>query len=253
MSAQEKQLIIYISIFGVAFIILISILFYTFYKSRRKILLEKFEAKRRYQEQLNTITLEIQDQTLKNVGRELHDNLGQKLTLASLQLSTMDINERALVEQKQLLGETLQESIRDLRSLSKTLNTDIVANNGLLYSIEQEVSRLNRLNYIDVNLDIIGNPYQITKEKDLVLFRIFQESINNTLKHAAASSLFIQLSYGKDQFYMLLNDDGEGFDMEKNYNSVGIKSMESRAALIDAELLINSSEKGTKIKVLLNI
>lgn len=252
MSVQEKQLIIYISIFGVALVILISLLFYIFYTSRKKILLEKFEAKRRYQEQLNNITLEIQDQTLKNVGRELHDNLGQKLTLANLQLGTMKVNDMILAEQKKSLAEILQESIIDLRSLSKTLNSDIVTKNGLLYSIEQEVSRLNRLNYINVNLNVIGTPYRLTKEKELVMFRIFQESINNTLKHAGATSLFIELGFAKKQIHMKLTDDGEGFDVEGNFNSAGMKSMKSRAALIQAELNIKSSAKGTKIKVVLD-
>src|SRR5690625_3175357 len=103
MSVQEKHLLIYISIFGVALIVLISILFYTFFKSRRQMLLKSFEEKRKHQEELNSIALEIQDQTLKNVGRELHDNLGQKLTLANLQLGTMKINDATQVEQHRML------------------------------------------------------------------------------------------------------------------------------------------------------
>src|SRR5690625_3221673 len=254
MSVQEKQLIIYISIFGVALVILISLLFYIFYTSRKKILLEKFEAKRRYQEQLNNITLEIQDQTLKNVGRELHDNLGQKLTLANLQLGTMKINDATQVEQHRMLGETLQQSIKDLRSLSKTLNSDVVANNGLLYSIEQEVARLNRLNYINVELNVVGETYRLNQEKELVVFRIFQETINNTLKHAEATSLLIQLQYEENRFQMNLKDDGQGFDLEENFSSAGLKNMKNRAVFIQAKLNIHSDiGKGTKLSLTLNI
>lgn len=254
MSEQEKYMIIYISIFGVAIIIFIGLLFYIFYKSRKKILLEKFEAKRRYQEQLNIITLEIQEQTLKNVGRELHDNLGQKLTLASLQLGTMKMKDKLQVEQQSLLSETLQQSITDLRSLSKTLNSDIVEDNGLLYSIEQEISRLKRLNYIDVKLTVLGDAYRLNKEKELVVFRIFQETINNILKHAEASALFINLTYRSNQFQMELKDDGKGFNIEENYTTAGLKNMKSRAAIIQAELNISSDmSSGTKISLTLDI
>lgn len=253
MSVQEKYLIIYISVSGVAIAIFISLLFYIFYKSRKRMLLEKFEAKHRYQEQLNMISLEIQEQTLKNVGRELHDNLGQKLTLASLQLGTMKMNNQMQVEQQKSLNETLQQSIIDLRSLSKTLNSDIVEDNGLVYSIEQEVSRLNRLNYIDVKLNVIGEPYRLDKEKELVLFRIFQETINNTLKHAEASCLWIDIDYSNNRFKMELQDDGKGFNLEEHYNSVGLKSIKSRAVIIQAELHIKSDiATGTSISLMLN-
>lgn len=253
MSVEEKNLIIYASLLGVALIVLLSVLFFTFYKVRQKMLLEKFEEQRRHQKELNNITLEIQNQTLKNIGRELHDNIGQKLTLASLQVGTMKVGSALKLEEQSLLSDILQESIKDLRSLSKTLNSDVVADNGLLFSIKQEVSRLDRLNYVQVKLQVLGKEYRLDREKELVLFRIFQEAINNILKHAQASCLHITLHYTNQEFILELEDDGVGFDIHSKQTSSGLKNMRSRAKLIQAAFYIKSNSlNGTKLKVTLS-
>lgn len=253
MSVEEKNLIIYASLLGVALIVLLSVLFFTFYKVRQKMLLEKFEEQRRHQKELNNITLEIQNQTLKNIGRELHDNIGQKLTLASLQVGTMKVGSALKLEEQSSLSDILQESIKDLRSLSKTLNSDVVADNGLLFSIKQEVSRLDRLNYVQVKLQVLGKEYRLDREKELVLFRIFQEAINNILKHAQASCLHITLHYTNQEFILELEDDGVGFDIHSKQTSSGLKNMRSRAKLIQAAFYIKSNSlNGTKLKVTLS-
>lgn len=254
MSVEEKKLIIYISLFGVGLMVLSGVLFFTFYKVKKKMFIEKYNAEHKHLEELNTIAVEIQNQTLKNIGRELHDNLGQKLTIANLQLGMMKVGSELKSEQQKLLYDTLQESIKDLRSLSKSLNPDVVEDNGLLYCIKHEISRLIRLNYIKVELQVLGEPYRLNKERELVLFRIFQEAINNTLKHAQASSIYIKLEYDIHKFKMQLMDDGMGFDLESINSSVGLKNMQSRAEFIQADLRIKSDDfNGTSLFIGLTV
>lgn len=252
MSIEEKNLIIYMSLFGGTLVIIMIILFLTFYKVKKKMMVESFEVQQKHQKEINNIVVEIQNQTLKNIGRELHDNLGQKLTLANLQIGMMKVDGK--MEGLNFLSETLQESIKDLRSLSKTLNSDVVENNGLVYCIKHETFRLERLNYIDVEMHTLGVPYRLSKEKELVLFRIFQEAINNTIKHAQASSLQVHLEFGKEQFKMRLEDNGIGFNIETNPTSIGLKNMQSRAEFIQAKLRIKSDNlNGTNLEVILAI
>lgn len=246
--SKKKNLIIYVSIFGVALVILFGLIFHTFYKVRRQMLLDKFSAERKHREEINSIVVEIQNQTLKNIGRELHDNIGQKLTLANLQLGMMKVGSKLEYEHQKLLTDTIQESIKDLRSLSKSLNSDIVEDNGLLFCIQHEISRLSRLKYIEVKLKTLGEPYRFNKEKELVLFRIFQEAINNSLKHSQASSFHIYLEYKSDQFKMYLEDNGIGFDLKNKTYGSGLRNMQIRAEIIHAALKIKSDNlNGTSL------
>jgi len=150
--------------------------------------------------------------------------------------------------------ELIAQTINDLRNLSKSLSFEHIAQLGLVKTIEIEVERINNSGLINAEIFITGEPCSLGEQRELVLFRIYQEALNNTLKHSGAKHLKINLQYSQLLFNLTLEDDGAGFspDLISNRGS-GLRNIENRAALIGAVAIINSLPgKGCCIKVTLN-
>jgi len=235
-------------------VILVFIAFY-YTNSKRKLIREKEVLKTTYEKAILEAQFEIQDQTLKNASQEIHDNIGQVLSYVSLSLErAIGLEESqknsVIAESKQLVN----QSMNDLRDLSKSFSLDNITSNGLAATIKAEVARLNKSRLITARLNIDGNVYSIGEHPELVLFRIMQEFINNTLKHARANNLTIDLQYAADKLTLKITDDGIGFTTDDNgQNGSGLKNMRTRAGLIGAELTTNSEPgKGSELMLLFN-
>jgi len=207
-----------------------------------------------HQELLET-RIEIQEQTLVYVSREIHDNITQVLSFVKLNLGMIHneeiVNKKKVDESRELVAQT----INDLRNLSKSLSFEHIASFGLIKTIEIEVERINNSGLINAVLLIEGETYPLGEQRELVLFRIFQEALNNTLKYAGAKHFRIGLQYQSELFNLSLDDDGAGFSakMLPDKRGAGLKNMESRATLIGATATIDSSPgKGCCVKVTLN-
>lgn len=226
---------------------------------RNKQLINKQEQERLQSEFRNEILraqIEMQEQTLTNISREIHDNITQVLSFVKLDLALTD--GMAEPEKQQKINssrELLSQTIADLRNLSKSLSFEYITVNGLVKTIETEAERINNSGLLRLSISIEGDSYSLGAQRELVLFRIFQEALNNTLKHASAKHLKISLQYFNHLFNLTLEDDGDGFSKKLLYSQSGsgLKNMENRAALIGAVATIESSPgKGCCIKVTLN-
>jgi len=203
--------------------------------------------------------LEIQEQTLNKISQEIHDNIGQVLSLVKLNVGTMDIGQpEQLAEKIEASKKLLAKAIQDLRDLSRSLNTDYVQQMGLARAIEYELELLRKAGDLKVEFLLKGSPFRTDTQKELILFRIVQEVINNVIKHAAASEVIVELEYQSGQLLLTITDNGQGFDLtplEQKTNptfGIGIKNMHSRARLIGAEYSISSTPgKGTTVRLLL--
>jgi signal transduction histidine kinase len=122
---------------------------------------------------------------------------------------------------------------------------------GLVKAIEIETDRISKSGIVNVDFMVNGNPYPLSEQRELVLFRIFQEGINNSLKHSGANLLKISLQYSNQIFILTIEDDGAGFlNNDLQNEGSGLKNMHSRATLIGAVLTINSDiGKGCCIKI----
>jgi signal transduction histidine kinase len=217
---------------------------------------EKENLRSNFQKELLKTQLEVQEQTLLNVSRELHDNIGQVLSFVKLNLG---LAEGLSDQEKQLkINESrdlLAQSITDLRHLSKSISSEHIVEFGLVKTITKEVERVNKSGLIAIDLHIKGEEYTLGEHRELVLFRIFQETLNNTLKHSGAKHLKIKLQYSDQLFNLTLEDDGHGFliGAARKKSGSGLKNLENRAALIGAVATINSSPgKGCYIMVTLH-
>jgi signal transduction histidine kinase len=209
-----------------------------------------------FSQELLQAQLEIQEQTLHHVSEEIHDNIGQVLSFVKLNLGTIkglsdDEKNDRIGESKDLVA----QAISDLRDLSRSLSKDNISTRGLLQTIRDETERIGKSGLVNINLHIDGDVFSLGEQRELVLFRILQESVNNTLKHSGADNLKICLQYCSDLFTLTLSDNGSGFDIgvAESKNGSGLKNIRNRANLIGAEVgIISVVGQGSEIRVSLN-
>jgi signal transduction histidine kinase len=206
-----------------------------------------------FQQELLKTQIEIQEQTLSNISAEIHDNITQVLSFVKLNLALVDSADG--LERKQKITdsrELLAQTISDLRDLSKSLSFEHIKQLGLYETMQLVVEIINKSGLVKVDLEIQGDQYFLGEQSELVLFRIFQEGVNNSLKYSNSNILTITLQYLADLFTLTVQDDGDGFSIETLDRSkgMGLKNIENRAALIGAVATIDSLPgKGCCIKV----
>lgn len=250
MLAKEELLLIIYFIMVIVLLTSLVIIFFVVYQNRKnRLLQEKFEAQQRFEREISQSRIEMQEQTLKNVGWELHDNVGQLLAVAKMQLNmlarTVPGEVAPAVREVQ---ETVSGSLEEVRSLSKSLNTNFIEYAGLETSLRNELDRFERLGLISTSLEISGKAVDIPKENAIILFRIIQEFFSNVIKHSKATTLRVDLNYLPDLLEIHLEDNGRGFDLEDTMKSSGLLTMKKRAELIGSVFhLISKPGSGTEL------
>lgn len=185
--------------------------------------------------------LEIQEQTFQNISQELHDNIGQALSFIKLNINTVDIDKQQeakekLVESKNLLTQVIQ----DLRDMSKTLNTDFISEIGLANAIEQQLNMLQKSGVYQTELSVNETTDKYQLQRELVVFRIEQELLNNIVKHADATCIKIDMNYLPGKLMITITDNGKGFDTTIETKGLGFRNMLNRMTLINGFITINS-------------
>ncbi len=245
------------SLFILLFALAVFLLFRIFLKKKNRLMIEQERMKHNFRQELLHAQIEIQEQTLKNISQEIHDNIGQTLSLAKLNLNTIHDKKNEVVDGKiENTKELVSKAIIDLRHLSKSLNTDSILSAGLLKAIEHELTQVQKTGSFITSLQIEGNPFRLDPQKELILFRIVQEGINNIIKHSAARTIGVRMIFQPGLMELQLSDDGNGFkhsetDSDMNSGS-GLRNMKSRAVMIGGLLeIVQNKPTGTIIKVIL--
>jgi two-component system NarL family sensor kinase len=260
MSKESREIIIAL-IAGTSTLLLLGVLMISFlilYRSRhRKLIRESEQLRLSYERELLKSQLEIQEQTFRHISQEIHDNIGQTLSLAKLNISTMDPAQPTGMEQKITDSKKLvSQAIYDLRNLSHGLSTDYVADMGLARAIEHELEMIHKSGDQETLFQTEGDVYRLDKQREVIIYRIVQETLNNILKHAASRKIIIHLHYRPEEITLTITDNGKGFDLtpldlDKSYG-LGIKNMHNRAQLMGARFQI-SSTLGEGTSVLVNL
>ncbi|WP_231928689.1 sensor histidine kinase [Formosa sp. Hel1_31_208] len=204
--------------------------------------MEKIEQQKAFDEEISRTQTEIQEQTLKHVGWELHDNVGQLLAYASMQLNMLGtkVSEDVKIKLEET-SEVVKESLKEVRALSKSLNNDVLLNIGFQDSITNELNRLKRMKFDSVELEVKGTILELSDKKhEIIIFRILQEFLSNSVKYSEAKCLNIILDYRPDRLIIVASDDGKGFDIDTAEKGSGLINMKSRADLINASLELKS-------------
>lgn len=201
-----------------------------------------------YQREILQAQIETQNQTLQHVSGELHDHIGQLLSVAMLQINVLDedLTETPHQPAVKQTASIIEQVLTDLRVLSKTLNTDAVSQLGLPDSIALELDRIHRTGRYQTQLTLIGEPRSISSEVVTVLFRMVQEAISNALKHARARHIYVTLEYPPSRLILRIADDGQGIaptgltGPRSLPNGQGMDNLHRRATLLGGTCTVNS-------------
>jgi two-component system NarL family sensor kinase len=230
-----------------------AIVFFMLYFQKRKFQYakEKGALEKQYAEQLLQSRLEMQEQTFDTISQEIHDNVGQLLSLAKLQLSILEQKE---ISDKLLIADikgNVGNALTDLRDIAKSLSTSRIQELTLLQAVEQELQRISRSGCINCQVHVTGDEQQIAEHKKIIVFRIVQESLQNILKHAEATIINVEFDFLTEQLKITIDDNGIGFsagEKVKVETGLGLQNIVKRSALIMGEATITSViNHGTKI------
>lgn len=235
--------------FGVLFIVM---LWYYNYR-RRQTAREKKEMQAIFDKQIAQTRLEIQEQTFAYLAEEIHDNVGQLLSLAKIQLSSFKEGEAIDFPLLHDARENVARSLQDLRSLAKGMHGGHIRAFNIRKAVDEEVQRITRMGILTVSVTSEGDERKIGDDRQLILFRIIQECLNNCLKHAKASNVNIGFLWSAAQLRVRVRDDGDGFDAErtlKQHGGLGLQNILNRARLTGGSSEIKSRPgEGTVVTV----
>lgn len=222
------------------------------YQQRQNTYFKEVEIiKTSYENTLLQSQLEIQEQTFQNISREIHDSIGQKLTLAKLHLNTLNYIDITVTKQQAADAITMiSEAINDLTDISRSMSSEIILSNGLIKALEFEAAQLQKSGLYTIAVSATGNPIFMNANTELVLFRIVQEALNNIIKHAEATTIKLHLHYNTVLLTLEIADNGKGFNSEFVKMGTGLHNMKKRIALLNGQLyLVSAVGNGTTIKI----
>ncbi len=194
--------------------------------------------------------LELLEQDRKHAAGELHDDVGQSLTALKLGLKWLSkrTEDSLLLNKITDLQELTGNTLETVRNLSLKLRPAQLDTLGLTAAIKWQAERLFIDSGINFSLDHKDLTSLPDKDIEIIVFRLIQESLTNTVRHSHASSVEVKLSSTEEVLELSVIDDGIGFDPKISCNSLGLVNMKERAALIGGELNIRSLKNvGTEV------
>ena len=225
-----------------------------------KYIKEKQQLEHDYQQEILRSQIEIQQQTLQAVSQEIHDNIGQLLSIVKMQLNIIEESPVSNPHQTQIIktNELVSRVIEDLRSLAKGVNPDFVQTHGLSECVGFELERLQNTGLFKTELEIKGTPHKLNLSREFIVYRVIQEALQNIIKHARATAVCIQFDYSDSTVQCMIKDNGRGFDINEALSTnaaasgSGLRNMLQRIKMINGTIDIDSKlEEGTVVKIIL--
>lgn len=239
-----------------AFTVLCITLMIFFYFSRKKImsnLLEKKEMEIKYQKELVKATITSQEKERHRIAQELHDDISSKLGIVSLNthlLETSNLSETEAKDIRNNIISMVSNAMESSRRIAHNLLPPTLEKFGLSAALEElfnEVISTKKMQIKYSNNLYFGN---LEKEKNLHIFRILQELINNSIKHGKASQITVVFEGIDNKNVCKYTDNGKGFDTDnKNLKKgLGLRNIENRVELINGKLdMYSTPNKGVEI------
>ena len=218
----------------------------------------KFELERQqFKQALLAAEVEIREQTLEDVSMDLHDNIGQIASIVKMNLSIISENlseeDHLRVTEAKVL---LSKLIADIKSLTYLLDRKNYKHVSLLRLLEDDIARINRLELIDIKLENNLQSFKFNSETSIFLYRMYQEMLNNALKHSEATEALVEIYTFQGNLIFRFRDNGIGLDSFtvkpylKHSNGKGMKNIMERCKIIGATVeVIGIRNKGTSITI----
>ena len=245
--------------FGIIFVFIIislivifcMVLIKIYIKKQKEHTKELFQKDLDFQKSITHTILETQEQVLNAIAQDLHDDAGQQLTYVNFQIENLKLDHPTLENALQPISESVKMLSESIRATSHSMTSHLLSKQKLVTAISNEVKRLQRNKSIDFQLEIEQETApKMSSNYKIIIYRIFQEMMNNVLKHAKASKVYIIITY-QPSFMLTISDNGIGFDYDAIQNksiTLGLQNMQNRALSIGYELLVQSKpNQGTTI------
>ena len=210
-----------------------------------------------HQQELLHARLEIQENIFKNLSEEIHDNIGQELSVLKLTLSVAPLQQDGeagkYIKESRSMVNHIMSSIADL---SKSLHTDRILKIGIIEAVKFELEKIEKTNLFRTSFTYTDLDFHMTDGNEILIFRIIQEILNNTIKHSRAENIQAEIVYRDNSVFFIFTDDGVGFDVKEamqrpsSSRGIGLTSMVNRAKLIGGQLnLWSQPGMGTKTTI----
>lgn len=215
-----------------------------------------------YQQEMLKAAIDAQEKERKRIAEDLHDEVGAMLSLARLNANRACDYSNNETGQKLTLDtiKIIDDTINNVRRISKDLLPSTLEEFGLIQAIEELVTKINASNIVGVKFEYQGEFNNLYSEVELALYRVTQELVNNAIKHAAAEEIDIYLEKNRDHLTLKVSDNGSGFKVEEvNRKStfergIGLKNIHSRVSMLDGEIkYLPNLPKGTAAMVKLDL
>jgi len=225
------------------------LLFFQYSRRRQNHVNEMLRLKKQYDETLLQSQLEIQEQTFEHISYEIHDNIGQVLSLVRLNINTL--NPENYTDKINDSDALLEKAIDDLRHLSHSLNANFIAQVGFVDALESLLKSIEKTGRYVITLENEVEDVDLPHDQTIILFRMVQELLNNIVKHAKASSIMLRLEGEANLNRIVVSDNGIGFTLQQQTGGMGLSTIVSRAKVIGATVDFDSGNSGTTATITL--
>jgi signal transduction histidine kinase len=212
--------------------------------------------KEAHQKAMLEASIETQEVMRRQIGGDLHDDIGTLLSATRLSLAQLGkkVREDQSEEYFQKTQQMLNEAISNVRRISKELMPSTLDEFGLVTALEEFAEKITSSTNVVVSFRLSGDNKRFSKKIELPLYRITQELTNNALKYSKASSVEVLLSNHEEVLRLEIKDDGEGFDYEEVMNQpsrgIGLRNIESRVSVLQGKMQFDVAKgRGSNIWV----
>jgi signal transduction histidine kinase len=250
--SSRRNIIIYSLAVFIVLVIIIGVFVLQNIRNKNKLISKEVELKN---QEINKILkdqeiksyaalLEGQEKERQRIAADLHDRLGGLLSTIKSYFSVIEDKiselEEKTVKQHKTASGLLNTAVEEVRNISHNLHSGVLKNFGLLLALEDLKNTLELSGSLNIDLNIDGKKQDISTPQEIEIYRIIQELFSNTMKHAKAEQVTLQIVFEEKQIIIIFEDDGLGFDVGTITKGIGLKNIEARTKKLHGNLNIDS-------------
>ncbi len=259
MDAEKNSLVLYVIITIVVMLLLIAamlLIFLLSQKRKTRLLFEMQKLREEQQNQLIEAAIRSEEVERHRIAEELHDEVGAMLSATKLHFSAVETHE--MKEDKRKLfaysKELLNESIQKVRAISHNLHSSILKELGLNEAINHFANKLTAGGSIQYTSHL-DHEERVAAEKEITIYRMVQELLNNIIKHSHASKLTIESRDEGSEYVLEIKHDGDGLSQEQfetlrfSTKGLGLKNIQNRVILLRGNILFSKSDGENIVRI----
>lgn len=236
MDTQEARVYTVVLIIILGLVIIISAFFLSIFRQQRRM--------RALQKAAALAELNAMEAERGRIAADLHDDMAPQLSVVKFQIDGVNLTNEEDREQLRSASNTIDELLDRLREISNNLMPVALLSKGLLPALNEYVGKVKEASGMDIDVEI-EDDFEAPAGLNTNIFRMIQEIMHNSHKHAKAKWMLVRLKRRNNLLAVLIRDDGIGFDVEemlKQTNGIGLRNIKNRAEAMNAKLQIESKQ-----------